>query len=357
MCIPMGRLVDRFGARRIAIGSLAAHALGFALLGLLTAGLTSFLILTGVMALLGAGSSPLPFTRLIVARFRQRQGLALGFAMVGTGLGATLIPAVLPSLIAGHGWRLGYLALAGYALGGCVLVAALLRGFDTQPVRIGDEPILAIVRDPAFVRIAVPIFLASTAILGVVVHLVPMLTDAGLGPVRAGQYAALVGVTAIVGRRAIGAVLDRVAPAWVAATLFAVAALGVCLVTINPRAMGALSAMMLGLAVGGEGNLVAVLVARHFEMSHYGRAYGTLYTLFLLGGAVGPALIGFLFDAFGGYFIPMSGAALVLTAACAACVRIPRTGAGYGQEEPPIGFPRKSRYEQARTGRDRSPAR
>ena len=58
--IPVGRVVDRWGSLRVAVGSLLLLALGFVCLGAFTSGLVSFLLITGVLSLFTSGSSPLP---------------------------------------------------------------------------------------------------------------------------------------------------------------------------------------------------------------------------------------------------------------------------------------------------------
>jgi MFS family permease len=261
--------------------------------------------LTALLALATSGSSPLPFTRLVVAAFRRHRGLAVGLVMAGTGIGAIVAPAVLAPVVASAGWRQGYLLLSALVLAATVPVALLLRGAETTTAPGPAQPLAVILRDRAFRVIGVPIFLASTAILGTVVHFVPMLTDGGLAPARTGASAAVIGGAAIVGRLAIGVLLDRIAPGRVTMGLFALAAAGIATLALGGTAVALPAAAVIGLAVGAEGNLISVLTARHFAPRLYGQAYGALYTLFLIGAALGPALIGFLFDASHGYRVPL----------------------------------------------------
>ncbi len=321
--VPMGRLVDRIGSRRVALGSLVALACGFALLGLATQGLASFLALTALLSLATAGSSPLPFTRLIVSAFARHRGLAIGIAMTGTGVGAILAPAVITPFVAAHGWRAGYLLLGLMVMAATAPVALLLCRAEAAAMPM-PTPLAEILRDPAFLTIGLPVFLAATAILGTVVHFVPMLTDAGFSPERAGGCAALIGFSAIGGRLLIGVMLDRLAPALVAMGLFALAALGVAVLALSGAGLAVLCAVIIGLAVGAEGNLISLLTARHFLPARYGQAYGALYAVFLVGGALGPAAIGFLFDATGGYRAPLLLAAAALALGASLSLRILR---------------------------------
>ncbi len=113
VAIPVGRLVDRVGSVPVAMGSLALLALALAALGTWTSNLASFLILIALLSLLTAGSTPLAYTRLVVAAFERARGLALGITLAGTGLGALLVPVCLTPFVARYGWRMGYFALCG----------------------------------------------------------------------------------------------------------------------------------------------------------------------------------------------------------------------------------------------------
>jgi MFS family permease len=323
--IPVGRLVDRFGSFAVGLGSLALLGLAFAAMAVGVSGLASFIALTAVLSLLTAGSSPLPFARLVVASFVRHRGMALGLALTGTGIGAIAVPALLAPLVAMHGWRMGYFALAVTVLVLCLPIAALLyRAPAGRPDVVATAPLGAILRDRAFATIGLPIFLASIAVLGTVVHFVPMLTDAGLSAARAGGVAALIGVASIIGRLATGAALDRIAAPWVAGGLFAIAAAGLLLLALGGARVAVAGALITGVAVGAEGDLIAFLTARYFGQARYGQAYGALYALFLVGGAIGPALLGMVFDISGSYRLPFAIAAALLFAAALLCLRLSR---------------------------------
>ncbi|HEX8483793.1 MAG TPA: MFS transporter [Sphingomonas sp.] len=322
--IPTGRLVDRLGAKRVGLGSVIVLALGFAMIGWLTVGLASFLFLSFALSLVTAGSSPLSFTRLVVVAFSRARGLALGLTLAGTGIGGILIPALLTPFVATHGWRAGFLVLAVVA-GLAVPVLALLLARCEAEVRTppaGEVPIAVLARSPAFALLAVTFFLAATAVLGTVVQFVPMLTDRGLDAGTAGRLTALIGVAAIGGRIAAGLLLDRVAAPLVTMMLFLLTAIGLTILAIGGIGLAAFGALVTGLAVGAEVDLIAFLVARHFPPTAYGKAYGAIYACFLLGGAIGPALSGALRDATGTYVVSLLCAAGLLAASVLVAARL-----------------------------------
>ena len=337
--IPIGRLVDRFGGKRVGLISLALLALGFFALGTATAGLASFLLLTFIVSLVTAGSSPIAFTRLVVTAFLRFRGIALGLVLAGTGTGAILIPALLTPYVAEHGWRSGFMALALVVAALTPIVALLFtRCADEVRTAPADEMTLAeLARTPAFRLLAATFFLAAVAVLGTVVQFVPMLSDWGFSPAGAGGVASLIGVAAIVGRLAAGLLIDRYPAAIVTVALLLCAAAGLLMLGLGGVTFAAPGAIVTGLAIGAEVDLIAFLVARHFPPLAYGKAYGAIYMAFLIGGAAGPALSGYLRDRTGDYQASLVIAAILLACAAAVASRLRRVpawseGEGGGSE-------------------------
>jgi MFS family permease len=323
--IPMGRVVDRWGSFRVAVGSLLLLALGFVCLGALTSGLVSFLFITGVLSLLTSGSSPLPYTRLIVAAFHDSRGVALGITLAGTGVGALVVPVLLIRFVSIHGWRAGYFVLSGVVIVLMPLIAWLIHP-DTEQKSLAQVPstLSRVVRTADFQYLALTFFLVSMAVLGTLVHFVPMLTDWGLSPTRAGMTAGLIGVATVVGRLLVGALLDHVAPLAVTRAVFLSVALGMISLALGGPGYANAGALVLGLAVGAEVDLIAFLVARYFPKEQYGQIYGALYAVFLAGGAVGPALSGYVRQATGEYRVSLLADAVLLCVAATLTFSIAR---------------------------------
>jgi len=118
------------------------------------------------------------------------------------------------------------------------------------------------------------------------------------------------------GRILVGLLLDRITASLVAAGLFLLTAGGLIALALFGASAAVAGAAIVGLAIGAEVHLMAFLVAVHFPRALYGRVYGALYTLFLIGGAIGPALFGYLFDLSSAYRLPLliSAGLLVIVA-------------------------------------------
>jgi hypothetical protein len=145
-------------------------------------------------------------------------------------------------------------------------------------------------------------FLSSVTTIGCLAHFVPMLTDLGLTLERAAIATSILGGTEVLGRLVAGYWLDRVFAPRVIAILWLAGIGGVSILLIGPGGgVLFLSAALLGMAWGGEGDVLAYLVIRYFGMREFGRIYSRLLAINLLGGVVGPLALGLAFDWMGTY--------------------------------------------------------
>lgn len=317
MVIPTGWLVDRFGSTKVALISLVLVSLSFFALGHFTTDLTSYLVIIAIMSMLTAGSTPLPFTRLVIMAFQKNRGKALGVILTGTGTGAILLPKLLAPYIAVHGWREGYFALGIVVAAATPIIWWLLLGAkDSETSKeVNTSSVGSLLNNWRFYHLCLIFLLTALAVLGTVAHFFSMLTDSGLTPQQAGAIASLIGVSVIVGRLVVGFLLDRFRASYITAALFVVASVGFLILGLGGPAYAKLGAIITGLAIGAEVDLIAFLISRLFARQIYGLAYGLVYAVFLVGGAIGPYLAGRLYD-FSGNYVSwlMTASGLLLTA-------------------------------------------
>jgi MFS family permease len=83
----IGRLIDRFGPRRVILPCMTVFGCGVASLAFLRSGLWQFYANCFVIGAVGNGAAHLAYARSISTWFRRRLGVALAFVMVGAGLG------------------------------------------------------------------------------------------------------------------------------------------------------------------------------------------------------------------------------------------------------------------------------
>src|ERR1700685_1763212 len=106
-----GRLVDRYGARRVIVISYFGFAASLVGLSLVQPPLSLLYGLYAFAGLVGIATVPVTFSRVVANWFDRKRGLALGFASTGIGLGAFIMPSLTQFLIDAAGWRRAYLGL------------------------------------------------------------------------------------------------------------------------------------------------------------------------------------------------------------------------------------------------------
>jgi MFS family permease len=318
----IGSVIDRYGARRVGIASMIALALGYAALTQLDGTLGLFYVAWLGLSLIGGGTTPVVWTRTVNIWFDRGRGLALGIALAGSGLAGVFAPVIVSRIIAEHGWQAGYLAVGGFILLVSVPLIALLleerpksvstatpeNAAAASAAAVEAAPLPGFVlaealRQVAFWKIAIGFFLVSGVIAALIINLIPLLVDRGLAQQSAASIAGVMGIAVLVGRVAIGFLLDRFAAPAVARLLLGICAVGCFALTIPDASMWlvTISVLSLGLAAAAEVDLVAYLTSRFFGMRSYGEIYGWQLTSFYLGAALGPLAAGMAYDHYQSY--------------------------------------------------------
>ncbi|MGB2624995.1 MAG: MFS transporter [Candidatus Acidiferrum sp.] len=319
----IGRLIDRFGPRRIILPCMTVFGCGVAALAVLGTGIWQFYLTCFVIGVVGNGAAHLAYARSISTWFRRRLGMALAFVMVGAGLGAMILPVVAQSIVTRFGWRAAYLSLGALAL---LLGLPLSWRYiaDRGPAQKASTPVVHSgltwqqgTRTLAFWIIVAVLFVSSISMNGAITHLSALLTDRGITPGEAALCASLLGGLSVLGRIGAGWLLDRVFGALVALVVNLVTAAGVVLLArAHSFEAGALAAALLGVGAGGEAAITPYLLTRYFGLRAFSTLYGLTWTFYAAAGAIGPVILGRAFDATGSYssLLMILGAALTVAA-------------------------------------------
>jgi MFS family permease len=322
-----GTLIDRHGQRGPQLVSLICFAGLLACVGLVNS-LTQFLCLFALIGIASPGASPLPFSKVVSAWFDRRRGLALGLAMMGTGIGSTILPPVCVALLVAYGWRGGFAGLG--AIVAAVAVPSILflireppRVASARRTGAGPMPWRQILADPKFWCVAIPAGLLATAISGTLVHVPTMLSDRGLTAGIIAPIIASSGLASLLGRATTGILLDRFFAPLVATVTFVLAAAGFLAFTAHgPIWLAWCGAILLGFGLGAEVDIVGYLVSRYFPLFSYGRVYGAVFMLFSLGNGAGAYLSGLCFDLTGKYTLAMQAYAAAMVVAVVLVLRM-----------------------------------
>jgi predicted MFS family arabinose efflux permease len=301
----VGLLADRFGVRKVALTSIVLFGCSFAAFSLTQGSLLLFYLTWGAVAIGGAGTLPITWTRAVNNRFDVRKGLALGLSLLGTGLFGFFIKPICAWLIAHEGWRATYLVIGAMPL--CIsLPIAWLFFHDVgeRSQRI-DEPVMVTglsfaeaLRDWRFWVLAVAFVPISFAVGGPIPNMENILATQGFDKPSIATLVPFIGLSVIAGRIIGGWLIDRAWAPGVAFVLLSLPAIGCWLLAHGPidYRTALFCIALIGFAAGVEYDLMAFLVARYFGMRSYATIYGSLYGCFALGAGVGPLFFGNAFD-------------------------------------------------------------
>jgi MFS family permease len=332
----LGRLVDRFGARRVILPAVLLFGLSVLSLSFLSAHLWHFYAIFLVMGVVGSGTTPVPYSKVISRWFDRRRGLALGLAAVGSPIGGFIMPSLAQALITAVGWRQAYVLLGLLTMGLTTPVVGLLlketpqmmglwpdgevRPTATAAKRPGQEPGLSsreAFHTGTFWLMVGAAFLVSASFAGCLVHLASLLTDRGLSAQSAALATSLGAGGALLGRAGAGYLLDRFFAPYLAVGFFCGSALGTFLLwsgTVGGVAF--VAAVLVGLGQGAELDILPYAVSRYFGLRTFGEIYGYTFAAVGLGAAVGPLLMGMGFATTGSYGLVLGTfVAATLTAA------------------------------------------
>ena len=321
-----GWLSGRFGVRRVVLVSQALFALSFMGLAFSTGSLALFYANWALITLTGAGTLPITFTNAVSRWFELRRGLALGFAMMGTGLFGILCKPLLAWMIPEFGWRGAYIGLGLLPLLIALPVSFLFLADNAPepaegaaPVRPGGLTLGQALRDWRYWLLLLAVLPISVVLSGPVPNMENMLGSAGIMAGTIVALTPLIGLSALLGRVIGGWLIDKF---WAPAIGFAILSLPAasCLIfaggDLTPLSAGA-AIFLIGFALGIEYDLMAYFVSRYFGMRAYGAIYSLLYVFFAVGAGIGPLVLGADFDANGNYHNSMliGAAVLVISAA------------------------------------------
>ncbi len=323
-----GLLTDRFGPRAVMLPSIVAMSLLVASIALLTPHVWHLYLVFAAIPLVAGGATPLGYSAILTRLFDRRLGFALGLALMGVGLGATIVPALSQALVEAFGWRTAYVALGALTFlltfPAALVATRNVRGRVPRSVK-ATTSIKDMVRSRAYVLMCVAFVLLGIATVGTVAQIVPMMVDRGFTPAAAARVASLVGITALVGRGGLGWVLDRMhAPYVLMAVCLISGASSLLLVFGEGPASGYLAAVCVGCAVGAEVDFISFLVRRYFDQAAFGRLYGIVFGLFIFGSGTGPLLLSASYDRLGGYKPGLLLFVLLTATACLVAFAMPR---------------------------------
>jgi MFS family permease len=332
-CSPfIGRLLDRFPARRIVIPCTAIYGMAFASLAFLTSHLGHLLLVFFVLGIVGNGTTQLGYARVVSAWFDRERGRALAAVMAGSGLGSMVFPPIAQFLISAYGWRVAYGALGGIVLLlglPCTIAFLYEPGASPELPRLqplhANVPLWQSILSFRFLGIVAALLLFSFATNGLYAHWAALLTDRGFPAARAATVLSVAGLAALASKLSTGYLLDRFFAGRAVGGLLAACAVGFLSVIYGHATWLAFAAAVLvGIGMGAESDAVPFLLTRYFGLGRFSELYGYTWCVYAIAGALGPLAMGTMFDRTGSYQVVLFVSLAMIAGAATLFAALPR---------------------------------
>ncbi len=337
----VGRLFDRYGARRVIL--VASLFLGFGHIGTaLVESLWQFCLLYGVITAIGFGGTSIPlFAALTTRWFHRHRGVAVSLALGGGCLGQYLLVPLVTLLNASLGWRWVFVliglallvvnwgmtlwlirddpAAQGLVPLGREAASAGISGFSEH-----DLSLQAAMRTSAFWLFMVVMIVCGGGDYLVLLHLVPMVTDYAVSAETAAGMLAWFGLLSLIGVLSAGRAIDRLGDKLPLVLTFVLrGALFLLILKYQTTAAFYLFALGFGFTMLITAPITTTLMGRLFGLTHLGLITGVITTAHHLSGGLWAYLGGFFFDRHGDYRLVLSlyGMACLVAVVCAVLIR------------------------------------
>jgi len=334
-----GALYERFGPRAVVAGGSVAMAAGVAGLSVVTKPwqlYPAFLVMS-----VGWGTMSGAAINIILAPwFRRRRGLVVSIAFNGATLGGVIVAPALIPLIGVVGFTLALEIAALVLLVVLVAVAAgvMRRGPEELGVGPDGDPDRspravpwagrdggrwrgAAVRTWRFWSVSAPFALGLAAQVGVLTHLVALVTPS-LGTAGAARVVSVTTAAALIGRLVTGFVVDRLNRRLVSSATLVVQIIGLALLARAPSPVVVYAGCALfGLGVGNLTTLPGLILSVEWPRERFSALVSLVVGINQFTFAFGPSLVGVVRDWAGTYGAAL-GACMALQAAAAVLIML-----------------------------------
>lgn len=325
-----GKLQERFGVRRVAIGAGVLMAAGF----WLTAHADNLMMLylsAGVMVGLADGAGYLMTLSNCVKWFPERKGVISACAIGAYGLGSLGFKFICGALLAAFGLEQTFIIWGLMAMSMVILGALLMRDAPVQRAagqaarQARDYTLAQAVRLPQYWMLALMFLTACMSGL----YVIGVAKDIGEGLVHLSAQTAASAVTVIAianlsGRLVLGVLSDKMARIRVItlAQIVSLSGMSILLFTRMNEMTFFASLACVAFSFGGTITVFPSLVSDFFGLNNLTKNYGLLY----LGFGIGSVLGSLIASVFGGFTVTFSliMTLLVISLLLSLTIRLPQ---------------------------------
>lgn len=309
LATPAGMVIDRIGARRCGIAVVVISASAIAAMSAVGDSLWHWWAAWALFGVAGAFTSTV-WLAPVSSIFYAGRGLAIAVTISGTGISMAIAPAIAEYFVQNHGWRSGFLAVAGlWFVLTMPLVLAFVPGLpgssgagadDTAPQPrelTGLTPREGFVC-PALYLLFFASLLSSMTGVALILNLVPVLTFTGLTRIEAVAIVGSMGIASVIGRIVGGFLMDRYDVRLLAIGA-SVVSLGLPLSLLLFPGVGTAALMgviAFGLTGGMKMNAVVYLISTHLGTRSFGLFYGMISITMSLAQGIGPLVANHVYD-------------------------------------------------------------
>jgi len=338
-----GWLIDKFGPRKVMMGSLALLICGVSGTIAMTQ-FWQFFLVWGIIVGLGAGGVGSVLTATVGNRwFVARRGLALGILGSASSTGQIIFLPFFMAMITYAGWRIGSMTLIVVALFLLPLIFLFMRD---DPSEIGLEPYGAgdpgaassagaaslrgmsaknatitpreVVSHPTFWLLAGSFFVCGGTANGLIgTHLIPHEIEIGIPQIAAASILGIMGGLNMVGTIFSGWMIDRVRPQRWLALVFVLRGLSLLLLPFVRDFNGLVFfAVIYGLDWFATVPPSMAITADTFGKQNVGKVYGWIFMSHQIGAAIMASAAGAVRTYLGDYHLAfLSGGMIAMIAA------------------------------------------
>jgi MFS family permease len=320
ICAPfIGRLIDKYGARRVMIWSIFFFNMSFLLRPFMSQS-WHWYTLSALQFVSFPGAVFLNQGKLVATWFPRIRGRVMGITSMGNSVGGLILAPTAAFLVQIIGWQWTY---ATFGFMGLFLMLFVFIFISDSPKKIHTENYVAAnsnnlnnqnvhqsksmdisltvkeaLKTRAFYAIAIGLIAGTFTFSTVLTQIVPHLNNEGYTITSASLILSLTASFAIFGKLIFGYLAEKIQVRFVVASSLIGQALAMIVLVTEPKSAYIwLFISIYGLTYGGLGPLISLIVQDTFGLKHYASIQGLVTLASLISFFVGPLMAGMIFDA------------------------------------------------------------
>lgn len=329
-----GYMVDRFGPRKLTLLGAILVGTAFLLMSQMQSLLMFYLTLLFCLGL-GHAIISVSVRVAVVNWFQKRRGLGMGIALAGFNIGAMVVP-VIVWLIATHGWRNAALIIGLIMWTVEIPLSLVMRHrperYGYLPDGVSEQQEKAVeapskresaivgqnftprqaVRTRTFWLICLAYASRMLTVAAIPIHLIAFVQDLGFSAAVGGSIMAIMGLSALIGRVAVGYLADIIPKRHAFAICMTMLGISLLFLT-TAQSVGQLVlwAVLYGPGYGGGSPVMGAMVGDYYGRKYFGTISGLVDIPMAVTTLLGPVFAGYIFDVTGSYRVAFTSFAVV----------------------------------------------